>query len=173
VKGLAIMVSAAIAVAASSCSGGGSGPSPSPTPSLSPSPSELSSSSPSVAPETFTEGRASAQVAGDVEAEFTARLATPALSGPPPSSFALRWSRGDDSIGMAGPAFRGTEPTSNTLSFVIVAGGTMFRSLAGECQVTIDTATARRLSGSFTCNGLKSQNGTLTVDASGRFSASR
>jgi hypothetical protein len=41
-----------------------------------------------------------------------------------------------------------------------------------ECNVTIDTANTNELAGSFACTGLKSADGSATVDASGRFSAS-
>ncbi len=171
-KQLAIVAVAALAVASASCTQNTSGAGPSSTPGQSLSPGQLPSSSPGIATGNVTKGQASAQVAGDVEAEFTAQLEAPTVYAPPPSSFALRWSSTADSIGIAGRTFTGTEPTSNTLSLVIVANGTSFRSLGGECQVMIDTAKAHQLAGSFTCGGMKNQDGTLTVNVSGRFSAS-
>ncbi len=171
-KRLAIVAVAALAMASSACTQDSSEAGSSSSPGQSLSPGQLPTSSPGIATGNVTRGQASAQVAGGVEAEFTAPLETPTVYAPPPSSFALRWSSMADSIGIAGRTFTGTEPTSNTLSLVIVANGTFFRSLDGECQVTIDTAKAHQLAGSFTCSGLKNQDGTLTVNVSGRFSAS-
>jgi hypothetical protein len=118
---------------------------------------------------------ASVQVAGDLETEFSAPLAVPTTYAPAPGGFALRWAKASQGVGIAGLAFTGTRPTSPALSIVISVdtgeATASFRS-KDECNVTIDTANTNELAGSFACTGLKSADGSATVDASGRFSAS-
>lgn len=121
-------------------------------------------------------GTASVQVAGDLEAEFSAPLAMPTTYAPLPGRFALRWVKAKRGIGIAGPAFTGTRPTSPDLSIVIIVDAAQaiasFSSMKHECTLRIDRANANQVTGSFTCAGLKSADGSMTVDATGRFSAS-
>ena len=138
------------------------------------SPGQPPTSSP--APGNVSQGTASVQVAGDLEAEFSAPLASPMTYSPPPGAFALRWVKAKQGIGIASPAFTGTRRTSPDLSIIIIvdAGETIasFSSMKHECNLTIGRANANQVAGSFTCAELKSADGSMTVDASGRFSAS-
>jgi hypothetical protein len=137
------------------------------------SPGPSPSSSPALG--NVSHGTASVQVAGDLEAEFSAPLASP-MTYTPPGAFALRWVKAKQGIGIAGPAFTGTRRTSPDLSIVIIvdAGEAIasFSSMKHECNLTIDRANANQVAGSFTCAELKSADGSMAVDASGRFSAS-
>jgi hypothetical protein len=174
-KRMAIALLACLAAAATACNGGG-GTGPSPTGGQTLSPGQLPTSSPGAATGNVSRGEASVQVAGDLEAEFSAPLAAPTAYAPPPGGFALRWVKGTNGVGIAGLTFTGTRPTSSELSIVITIGSgnstVFFRSSNHECHVTIDTAQQNEVAGNFTCAGLKSANGKETVDASGRFSAS-
>jgi len=149
---------------------------PKPTGGQTLSPGQLPTSSAGAATGNVSRGEASVQVAGDLEAEFSSPLAAPTAYAPPPGGFALRWVKGSEGVGIAGLTFTGTRPTSSALSIVITidtgAATAFFRSMKDECDVTIDTAKANEVAGSFTCTGLKSADGTANVDASGRFSAS-
>lgn len=171
---MAIALLVCLAGAATACNGGGEAGS---TPGgQSRSPGQPPTSSAGAATGTVSKGEASVQVAGDLETEFSAPLAAPTAYAPPPGGFALRWMKATQGVGIAGLTFTGTRPTSPALSIVITVdtGGAtaFFRSMKDECDVTIDTANANEVAGSFTCTGLKSADGSATVDASGRFSAS-
>ena len=76
---------------------------------------------------------------------------------------------------MGGASFTGTQTTSGalSLSFTVKTNGgtTTFHSIAGECEVTISQAGAHDVAGLFTCTGLTSTDGKLTVNATGSFSA--
>ena len=172
---MAIALLVCLAGAATACNGGAEvGPTPSGGQHL--SPGQLPTSSAGAATGNVSQGEASVQVAGDLEAEFSSPLAAPTAYAPPPGGFALRWVKGSEGVGIAGLTFTGTRPTSSALSIVITidtgAATAFFRSMKDECDVTIDTAKANEIAGSFTCTGLKSADGTATIDASGRFSAS-
>lgn len=58
----------------------------------------------------------------------------------------------------------GERPTSSATA--------SFRSMRDECNVTIATANANQVAGSFICTWWKSADGSATVETSGRFSAS-
>jgi hypothetical protein len=167
-----------LAGAATACSGGGNGSGDvKATPSgQTLSPGELPTTSAGAATGNVTQGMASVQVAGDLETEFSAPLAVPTAYAPPPGVLALRWVRASQRVEIAGLTFTGTRPTSPALSIVITVdtgeATASFRSTKDECNVTIDTANANQLTGSFVCTGLRSADGSATVDASGRFSAS-
>ena len=163
-----------LAGAATACKGGGDMGSTPRGQTL--SPNELATSLAGAATGNVTQGMASVQVAGDLETEFSAPLAVPTTYAPAPGGFALRWAKASQGVGIAGLAFTGTRPTSPALSIVISVdtgeATASFRSMKDECNVTIDTANTNELAGSFACTGLKSADGSATVDASGRFSAS-
>lgn len=80
------------------------------------SPGALPTSSPGAAIGTVSEGEASVQVAGDLEAAFTSELAAPAIYSPPPGTLVLRWVGGSNGVGITGPTFTGTRPTSAGLA---------------------------------------------------------
>ena len=170
---MAIALLVCLSGAATACNGGDAGSTPG---SQSLSPGQLPTSSAGAATGNVSKGEASVQVAGDLEAEFSAPLVAPTAYAPPPGGFALRWMKATQGVGIAGLTFTGTRPTSPALSIVITVdrGGetAFFRTMKNECNVTIDTANANEVSGNFTCTGLKSADGSATVDASGRFSAS-
>ena len=172
---MAIALFVCLAGTATACNGGAEvGPPPGGGQTLSPGQPPISS--PGAATGNISKGEASVQVAGDLEAEFSSPLAAPTAYAPPPGGFALRWVKGSEGVGIVGLTFTGTRPTSSALSIVIRidtgAATAFFRSMKDECDVTIDTADANKVAGSFTCTGLKSADGTATIDASGRFSAS-
>ena len=163
-----------LAGATTACNGGGdAGSTPS---SQTLSPGEPPTSAGGTATGNVSRGMASAQVAGDLEAEFSAPLDAPTAYAPPPGGFALRFVKGSQEVDIVGSTFTGTRPTSPALSIIITVdtgeATAFFRSMKDECTVTIDTANANQVAGSFTCTGLKSVDGSVTVDASGRFSAS-
>lgn len=175
-KTIAIALLAALAVIGAAC--GGEGEPGAPTGGgQTLSPGELPTSSRGAATGTVSEGEASVQVAGDLEAEFTSELASPVIYSPPPGALALRWVEGSNGVGITGPTFTGTRLTSAGLALTVsLASGSrtaVFASVSDECTITIDTAEANSIAGSFACSGLTSSDGTATVDASGRFSASR
>jgi hypothetical protein len=172
---MAIALLVCLAGTATACNGGAEvGPTPNGGQTL--SPGQLPTSSPGAATGNVSKGEASVQVAGDLEAEFSSPLAPPTAYAPPPGGFALRWVKGSEGVGIVGLTFTGTRPTSSALFIVITVGAgdatEFFRTMKDECSVTIDTADANEVAGSFTCTGLKSADGTATIDASGRFSAS-
>jgi hypothetical protein len=77
---------------------------------------------------------------------------------------------------LGGPAFTSLQPTSasRVLSFSIrTTGGSLvaFRSAAGECQVTISVALSNDVGGIFDCPSLASSDGSITVHATGSFTA--
>jgi len=173
---IAIALIAALSVTGAACGGEGE---PGGTPTgggQTLSPGELPTSSPGGATGTVSEGKASVQVAGDLEAEFTSELAAPAIYSPPPGAFVLRWVEGSNGVGITGPTFTGSRPTSAGLALTISldsgSGTAFFTSVGDECTITIDAAEATSIAGSFACSGLTSSDGMATVDASGRFSAS-
>jgi hypothetical protein len=167
------------------CDGDEGPPSASPSPSF---PTETASPLtgptgivPSIVPpggaDNLTAGSVSFQMDGDAELETTLRTLITGIAAPPPAGFAIVWSReGTDAttLGIGGGSFVGTRSTSTALTLTIAAeassGFSTWISSAGECQVTIDTAQADRMTGSFTCDDLRSNNG-RSVDVSGRFEA--
>ena len=173
---IALLIYLAGAATACSAAGNGGGDMGSTPRGQNLSPGEQPTSSAGAASGNVTQGMASVQVAGDLETEFSAPLAVPTAYAPPPGGFALRWVKASQGVEIAGLAFTGTRPTSPALSIVITVdtgeATVSFRSMKDECNVTIDTANANQLAGSFACTGLKSADGSATVDASGRFSAS-
>lgn len=130
-------------------------------------------------PGTFTAGRATVSVTGDVSGQVTlGNLFAGTFSPPPPpGAMVLVWNAGGadaTTLGLGGLSFTGTQPTAPTLSLSLtLQSGTdiaSFLSTAGECSITIDRASATRVSGSFRCPDLTGSLGEV-VDASGTFTA--
>jgi len=98
-KRIAIALIVALSVTGAAC-GGEEDPGGTPTGGgQTLSPGELPTSSPGAAIGTVSEGEASVQVAGDLEAEFTSELAAPAIYSPPPGALVLRWVGGSNGVG--------------------------------------------------------------------------
>jgi hypothetical protein len=118
-----------------------------------------------------------ATVSGSVNTTVSfASLVSPAIWSPPPSGLALVWKGpAKQSFGLAGDSFSSLQPTGATLTLSLtlhVGDTTMaFQSSAGECNVTITPALATNMGGTFQCTGLRTSDGSLTINANGSFSA--
>ncbi len=122
-----------------------------------------------------TTGKASLQVSGTMSGTLDFPRLSEGIYAAPPGGMALNWSDSNsDLFGIAGPSFTGSRPTASGLTLTITLkephGFEMFTSSAGECTITIDTAEANRISGSFYCTGLKNKKD--TIRATGTFEAS-
>jgi hypothetical protein len=122
-------------------------------------------------------GTASFRITGDLRFQRTLDQMVSRAYEPPPGTLALAWTAGEGNattFGLGGTSFEGTMTTSPTLTLSLVAqtpnGIEAFRSLNGECRVTIDTATATKVAGSFRCSDLSSPSGRI-VNATGSFQA--
>jgi hypothetical protein len=125
----------------------------------------------------LNEGALRLQVSGAVELTTGLTRLLSGVAAPPPGGFAVVWSRGDadaTTVGMGGGSFLGTRPTSPTLVLSVTAqtgeGLSTWVSSDGECDVTLEAASADRFAGSFACEGLTSGGGEA-VDVSGVFEA--
>ncbi|HEY7661033.1 MAG TPA: hypothetical protein VIC58_10595 [Actinomycetota bacterium] len=125
----------------------------------------------------LTEGEASFTLSGDVVASGTIDDLVSAIYVPPPGGMAIVWTAGGTNattLGIGGAAFTGTQPTAPTLVLTLTAdtdeGISSFVSDDGECSITIDAATPERITGAFTCRGLRSATGEV-VDVTGSFTA--
>ncbi len=126
---------------------------------------------------TLSTGRVDLQISGDVRLDATLTNLLSGVVSPPPGGFAVVWTAGGmdaTTVGIGGGATVGTHPTSPSLVLSLVApsaGGLhSWTSTEGECEVTIATAAAARLTGSFTCRDLASTDGAV-VDVSATFQA--
>ena len=143
-------------------------------------PGELPTASPGAATGTVSTGNATFELSGDLTGTVQLlMLGPPALYSPPPGSTAVTWTDGARSLGLTGTSFAGERPTSDTLSITLeVRDGpenVLLSSTAGECSVTVDTATIGSLAGSFSCADLTATTGAggrLSVDTTGTFTAS-
>ena len=143
-------------------------------------PGTLPTSSPGAATGTVRTGTATVQLSGDLTGSLQLlMLGPPALYSPPPGSTAVTWTDGVQSIGITGASFTGEQPTSDTLALSLqVRNGAetvLMNSTAGECGISVETAAAGSLAGSFSCAdlpGTTAAGGALSVDASGTFTAS-
>lgn len=125
---------------------------------------------------TLTQGALRLGITGAVEltAELTRLLS--GVSSPPPGGFAVVWTADADAttVGIGGGSFVGTRPTSPTLVLSVTAqtsdGLSTWVSTAGECRVTIETASRSRLAGSFACEHVTSDAGEVG-DVSAEFEA--
>jgi hypothetical protein len=143
---------------------------------INPSGSLPPSSSPGITG-TVTDGAATLNVTGSTSTSVSlAELVSPALWAPPPGSMALQWDGPNgQSFGMGGSSFAGQQPTSPalSLSFVIRIDDVKveFRSIGGECLITITPAEVSSMGGQFQCTGVKNGDGTIVVNAQGSFTA--
>jgi hypothetical protein len=121
-------------------------------------------------------GQAAFSVNGDIKTSAALPNLVSGAYAPPPGVLALVWAAGGadaSNIGLGGLSFTGAKPTSPTLTLTVTVQdkGTIatFISSAGECNVTIGQATAKGVSGAFTCTSLS--DGSNTVNLTGSFSA--
>ncbi|HYY07408.1 MAG TPA: hypothetical protein VFA25_02260 [Actinomycetota bacterium] len=144
--------------------------------SLSPSPSPSGSASPGPA-SPLTAGVATVNVSGQLTVTVPLpQLVVPAVWGAPPAPMDLTWTEtGPQSLRIAGTSFVSRASTNSdlTLSMTIGAanGALSFTSNAGECNITITPALPDNMGGVFSCSGLTDEDGNVTVDAQGVFSA--
>ncbi len=98
-------------------------------------------------------------------------------SGPRPRAvIALNWTATrNQALGISGASFTAQQPTApeRLLQFSVQGpdGLVLFQSSAGECLVTITPALADQMGGTFLCTGIQSEDGSITVNAQGSFSA--
>lgn len=122
-------------------------------------------------------GSASVTTSGQVNTQVTfATLGTPAIWSPPPGAIALVWTGASrQSLGLGGDSFTAAQPTSAAHSLAITLrvnhALVAFRSVKGECTVTISPALPDNVGGTFLCTNLPDVNGTMTINAQGTFSA--
>ena len=183
----------ALALFATACGGGLNAPStpssatPSPSPTAStPTPTSQTAATPtssgasgtpttSPVPGRVTTGIATLTATGGVQTTQSMPLTSPAVYAPQPGSFVLNWSSSAASFAMTGVTFVGTRPSSTVLQVFLsihASSGTYtFQSIDGSCQVTITTADATNLVGSYRCSNVKDSTGTVTVTAQGTFNA--
>jgi hypothetical protein len=156
---------------------------PTPVPSTNGSPSgspTLPSTPPTGSPGvtgTLTIGTAQVTTSGALTVSATYdTLGPPGIWTPPPGAISLNWrGRGAQSLGITGDSFAAQLPTApdRVLEFSVRGPDSVltFRSSEGECLVTISPALVNQVGGSFTCTGLASDDGSVTVNALGTFSA--
>jgi hypothetical protein len=182
-RSLALLAAASIvALAAAGCDDDApAGPTPSSTGEpRSLAPGTLPTSSPGAATGTVTSGSATIELDGDLSGRVRLQtLGPPALYSAPPGSIGVVWTDGRQSMGITGPSFEGQRTTSNTLTLRLeIRNGpeaAVLTSAAGECTLTVDTAVASSLAGTFACADLAAPTATgdaLSVDATGTFTAS-
>lgn len=176
-----LLVLSAVATSVA-CTDPNTAPPPSPTSAFRPetptvSPGALPTTSPGAATGNLTSGQVTVRLSGDVEVEKTLRSLTTAVYAPPPGALAIVWTAGGTDasvVGLGGASFTGSRPTSPTLSLSVTAqtsdGIASFLSIAGECEVTIDVAGEKEISGRFSCADLVSSTGDI-VDVSASFDA--
>jgi hypothetical protein len=122
-------------------------------------------------------GTAQVITTGDVSTQVTfGKLGSPAVWSPPPGAIALVWAGvSGQTFGLGGESFTAVQPTSEARSLALTLRlnnvKVAFRSVAGECTVTISPALPNNVGGTFQCANLDSVDGTLTINAQGSFSA--
>ncbi len=138
----------------------------------------LPTTSPGIATGSFNSGAAQVTVSGGVTASLDLPTMSSGVFSPPPGGMALVWNdNSGEALGLGGQSFTGSAKTTTTLvlTFGVMSTGAsgfeQFTSSKGECTVTIDTAEAGNVAGSFQCSGVMGSNGTA-ADASGTFEAS-
>ncbi|HZB02340.1 MAG TPA: hypothetical protein VE800_09560 [Actinomycetota bacterium] len=173
---------AVLATVAAACSTTGIGHGVSVSPSVVVSPPDASpteSPAPTAVPDGPLEtGGATVSTTGELIVQASlSTLVEPEVWGAPPAPMNLTW---DDptgqSLSLSGTSFasRATTAPDRTLAFVVAGpdGPAQFTSTNGECSVTITPALPESMGGVFTCTAITDVDGTLTVNASGTFSAS-
>jgi hypothetical protein len=122
-------------------------------------------------------GTASVTTTGAVNATATyGTLTSPGIWTPPPGAISLNWAgQGNQSLGITGASFTAQMPTAadRVLQFSVRGsdGVITFRSAAGECLVTISPALPTQMGGTFLCTTIPSDDGSISVNAQGTFSA--
>ena len=124
-----------------------------------------------------SDGAAALSVSGDIVASKAVGNLVSSVYAPPPGGMALVWTAGGTdatTIGLGGLSFTGSQRTSPTLSLTLTVQTedeiASFRSLDGECSITIGAAGADQVSGTFTCTDLVGDGGQV-IDATGSFDA--
>ena len=122
-------------------------------------------------------GTASVSTTGVLTTQVTyTTLASPAIWAVPPGGMALNWTATrNQTLGISGASFTAQQPTApeRVLQFSVQGpdGLVLFQSSAGECLVTITPALANQMGGTFLCTNIQSDDGSITVNAQGSFSA--
>jgi len=122
-------------------------------------------------------GTASVSTTGVLTSQVTyTTLASPAIWAVPPGGMALNWTATrNQTLGISGASFTAQQPTApeRLLQFSVQGpdGLVVFQSSAGECLVTITPALATQMGGTFLCTNIQSEDGSITVNAQGSFSA--
>jgi hypothetical protein len=113
-------------------------------------------------------------ISGDRHASFALAMfySTPFYPPPSQADFNLVWRNEENQVlGLGGTPFIGSKRTQATLKVQVVLDSQLyFTDLGGKCEVTFDSASTTRVSGSFSCRGLR--NGDVRIDAAGAFEAS-
>jgi hypothetical protein len=130
--------------------------------------------SPSPAPVvtvTAEPGNATLVVVGKTEQSFT--LAGASGSGAPGGPLSVTWADATaNTLGLHGSVDRGVRTTAESLvlSFTVLLDGTpvTFTSTDGECTIGM-AVHPRNVSGTFSCKKLKSDDGKITVRATGSY----
>ncbi len=130
--------------------------------------------SPSAAPvvaATREPGNATLVLTGEVKQEVTFTTSTGA--GSPTAPLAVTWSDPTaNSLGIVGPADRGTRSTAETLvlqwTVTVEEKPVTFTSTDGECTLGMGIL-GTRVQGTFTCKKLKSDDGEYVVGATGTY----
>ncbi len=137
----------------------------------------LPTGSPGIPTGSFSSGEAKVSVSGGVTASLDLPTMSSGVFSPPPGGMALVWNdNSGEALGLGGQSFTGSAKTTTTLvlTFGVMSSGAssfeQFTSSQGECTITIDTAEAGKVAGSFQCSGVMGSNGTA-ADASGTFEA--
>ncbi len=195
-KKLTLAIGLSLAVLAAACGGHGDngsstlGPVPTSEPTGATSPTSVTggtttpiigsgSDVPTTSPGTtgsVTQGNASLAVAGALQTnQSLMALASPAVYAIAPGAFALNWQSAAAGFALAGPTFVGTRATADTMRlsfFVHASSGTYrFTSTDGSCSVTVAQADVATFSGTFACDSITDDGGTVTVSAQGAFLA--
>jgi hypothetical protein len=147
----------------------------------SPQPTDSGATGTSSASVSPMRGAASVVVTGGANATVGFEgMASPTVWSLPPGSIALEWTGPSGQfLALSGPAFTSRMQTSPSLSLSfsvhgIVSGSSVpltFTSTNGECFVTITSAFATHMSGTFDCSNLPDASGGVVVGATGTFSA--
>jgi len=122
-------------------------------------------------------GTASVSTTGVLTTQMTyTTLASPAIWAVPPGGMALNWTAtGNQALGISGASFTAQQRTApeRLLQFSVQGpdGLVLFQSSAGECLVTITPALPNQMGGTFLCTNIQSEDGSITVNAQGSFSA--
>jgi hypothetical protein len=88
---------------------------------------------------------------------------------PTPTLIAAIWTDPQiNTLTVSGEVANGTRKSSTLLALGWVVGETVFTSKSGECDVTMEVK-PESISGTFTCSGVKSADGSQTVNATGSF----